>query len=82
MEEREIIEGLINEYWHSIKDVDFKALKEEVMELDKFINEGDTSESNIQLIYEEIIPHIEMIKEHLFRISALESVLEELKEET
>lgn len=76
MEEiRERIEGLINEHWHSIKDVEFKALKEEILELDKFINNKEDSESDIQLIYEEIIPHIENVKEYLFRIS----ILEELK---
>lgn len=75
MEEiKERIEGLINEHWHFIKDVEFKALKEEILELDKFINNKETTESNIQLIFEEIIPHIEEIKECLFKISILEEI--------
>lgn len=90
MEEiREIIEGLIKEEWDSTK-VEFKELKEQIMELDKFINNKEDSESDIQLIYEELIPliyeelipHIENIKESLFKISVLEKIREEWKEIT
>ena len=74
MEEiRAIIEGLTKEEWDSTK-VEFKELKEQIMELDKFINNKEDSESDIQLIYEEIIPHIENIKESLFKISVLEKI--------
>ena len=74
MEEiREIIEGLIKEEWDSTK-VEFKELKEQIMELDKFINNKEDSESDIQLIYEEIIPHIENIKESLFKISVMDKI--------
>ena len=40
------------------------------------------SESDIQLIYEEIIPHVEIIKESLFKISVLEKIREKWKEIT
>lgn len=79
MEEiREIIEGLIKEEWDYTK-VEFKELKEQIMELNKFINNKEDSESDIQLIYEELIPHIETIKESLFKISVLEKIREEWK---
>ena len=74
----EIIEGLIKEEWDSTK-VEFKELKEQIMELDKFINNKEDSESNIQLIYEEIIPHIENIKESLFKISVMDKISGEWK---
>ena len=73
------IDVLIKENWDFIKNVEFKALKEQITELDKFINDKETSESDIQLIYEEIIPHIENIKESLFKISVLEKIREEWK---
>jgi len=68
------IDVLIKENWDFIENVEFKALKERITELDKFINGKETSESDIQLIYEEIIPHIENIKECLFKITALEDL--------
>ena len=68
------IDVLIKENWDFIKNVEFKALKEQITELDKFINDKETSESDIQLIYEEIIPHLENIKECLFKITALEEL--------
>ena len=68
------IDVLIKENWDFIKNVEFKALKEQITELDKFINDKETSESDIQLIYEEIIPHIENMKECLFKITALEEL--------
>lgn len=72
------IDVLIKENWDFIKNVEFKELKVQITELDIFINGKETSESDIQLIYEEIIPHIENIKECLFKITALE----ELKKKT
>ena len=74
----EITEGLIKEEWDSTK-VEFKELKEQIRELDKFINNKEDSESNIQLIYEEIIPHIENIKESLFKISVMDKISGEWK---
>ena len=68
------IDVLIKENWDFIKNVEFKPLKEQITKLDKFINNKETSESDIQLIYEEIIPHIENIKECLFKITALEEL--------
>ena len=67
---REIIEGLIKENRGSL-DVEFKVLS--------LLFYKYNSESDIQLIYEEIIPHIEAIKEYLFKISVLDKIAEEWK---
>ena len=89
MEEiREIIEGLIKEHWDSIKE-EFKELKGGMVHFmfDGVVPKGhvdleNPSESDIQLIYEEIIPHVEIIKESLFKISVLEKIREKWKEIT